>query len=98
MITTKTTDEIVEVTNFCFKLAGCGAQTNVEWDDCTEQFLLSVDKADFKDFDLIQTMLKSLDLHTDEFLNGHGYIRPASAARQMDLALERWDYTLIQHN
>jgi hypothetical protein len=74
---------------------GVSKGTDVEWDDCTEQFLLAVDRKDFMKFPQIKECLTNQGLYVDEFTNGHGFIRPVSVARKMDLQLEVWYYTLI---
>ena len=73
---------------------GASQATNVEWDYDTEQFLLSVDKSDFVRFPQIQLALRKEGLYTDEFVNGHGFVRPREAGRALDLQLEYWTYTL----
>jgi hypothetical protein len=74
---------------------GVSKGTDVEWDYCTEQFLLAVDRKDFMKFPEIKECLTNQGLYVDEFTNGHGFIRPVSAGRKMDLALKVWYYTLI---
>lgn len=73
---------------------GASQATNVEWDWDTEQFLLSVDKSDFVRFAQIQLALRREGLYTDEFVNGHGFVRPREAGRALDLQLDYWTYTL----
>lgn len=68
--------------------------TYVEWDE-TEQFMLTVDRADFLKLEQIKECLTNQGMYVDEFTNGHGFIRPREIGRQMDLQLESWYFTLI---
>jgi hypothetical protein len=73
---------------------GVSKATYVEWDE-TEQFMLTVDRADFMKFPEIKECLSNQGMYVDDFTNGHGFIRPVSLGRKMDLELESWYYTLI---
>ena len=68
--------------------------TYVEWDE-TEQFMLTVDRADFLKLEQIKECLTNQGMYVDEFTNGHGFIRPREIGRRMDLELESWYFTLI---
>jgi hypothetical protein len=69
--------------------------TYVEWDDCTEQYLLTVNYTDFPFIDLIKSNLKEFGLIVDEFINGHSFIRPKAVGNAMDLRLKEWHFSLI---
>lgn len=69
--------------------------TYVEWDDCTEQYLLTVNWTDFPFIDLIRSNLKEFGLIVDEFINGHGFIRPKAVGNAMDLRLKEWHFSLV---
>jgi hypothetical protein len=69
--------------------------TYVEWDDCTEQYLLTVNYTDFPFIDLIKSNLKEFGLIVDEFINGHGYVRPLSTQRMLNNRLKEWHFSLI---
>lgn len=75
---------------------GVSKGTDVEWDDCTEQFMLTVDRADFLKLEQIKECLTNQGLYVDEFTNGHGFIRPVSLGRKMDLQLKSWYFTIIE--
>ena len=82
--------------NLALREAGCHPRTTVEWDDEIGQWFLNVDRPDFVWFEAIKAALKTEGFHLDEFVNGHGFIRPASVARRLDLALPYWTYSLWQ--
>ncbi len=69
--------------------------TYVEWDDCTEQYILTINRSDFGFKKLIQSNLKEFGLYMDEFINGHGYIRPLSTQRMLDNNLREWHFSLV---
>jgi hypothetical protein len=69
--------------------------TYVEWDDCTEQYILTINRSDFPFKKLIQENLKEFGLYMDDFINGHGYVRPLSTQRMLDNRLKEWHYTLV---
>lgn len=75
---------------------GVSKATYVEWDDCTEQFMLTVDRKDFLKLEQIKECLTNQGLYVDEFTNGHGFIRPVSLGRKMDLQLKSWYFTIIE--
>ena len=91
-----TNEEKAELTTIKLEtILGVSKATYVEWDDCTECFYLTVDRKDYSSFPEIKELLTNEGFYVDEFINGHGYIRPVSEGRKLDLQLDYWTYTLI---
>lgn len=82
--------------NLALQQAGCHPHTIVEWDDEIGQTFLNVDRADYQKFETIKALIKAEGYNLDEFINGHGFIRPVSVGRRFDLALPYWTYSLWQ--
>jgi hypothetical protein len=69
--------------------------TYVEWDDCTEQYIATINRSGYPLKEMIKSNLKDFGLYMDEFINGHGHVSPLSTQRMLDNRLEEWYYTLV---
>lgn len=73
-----------------------GFKSYIEWDDCTEQFILTIVKEEFTLKEKIFSIIRPSFI-VDEWTNGHGFIvSPKSVRDKMDNSLPEWYFTLIE--
>lgn len=72
-----------------------GFHSYIEWDDCTEQFILTIVKEEFPRKEEIFQRVKTSFI-IDDWTNGHGFIVNKSVRERMDKALAEWYFTLIE--